>query len=99
MSGTTEKLLELLREGQWTTPSWSTTVTVEGVTDEMTIIPESENGPMLRIAAKTKEGTVIHTREMNLSAVDGMIGKLIKMRDLMAQMKDNHAATNNQSGG
>lgn len=87
MSRATEKLLDLLREGQWTTPSWSTTVTVEGVTDEMTIIPETENGPMLRIAAKSKDGSVIHTREMNIAAVDGMIGKLIKMRDLMATMK------------
>lgn len=87
MSRATERLLDLLREPQWVTPSWSTTVTVENATEEMVIIPETENGPMLRITAKTKDGNVLHTREMNLAAVDGTIGRLIKMRDLMATMK------------
>jgi Mg/Co/Ni transporter MgtE len=93
MSRVTEKFLDLLHEQQLSAPSWTVaTIRIDDVVDEMTIIPEGEHGPMLRIAAKTKDGSVLHTREMNLSAVDGMIGKLIKMRDLMAKLKDGGAS-------
>jgi hypothetical protein len=55
--------------------------------EEISIIPETEHGPMLQIISKDGNGIVIHLTRMNLAAVDQRIGELIKMRDHMAQMK------------
>ena len=87
MKSATDKLLDLLREGQWTTPQFSRVEVVVNATQEMRILPETKNGPMLEVVSKDENDTVIHRTQMNLSAVDHLIGKLIKMRDHMAQMK------------
>jgi hypothetical protein len=60
---------------------------IVNATEGMSIIPDTEHGPMLEISSKDEHGTVIHRTRMNLAAVDDLIGKLIKMRDHMAQMK------------
>jgi hypothetical protein len=56
--------------------------------EEISIIPETEHGPMLQIASKDENGVVIHLTRMNLAAVDQRISELIKMRDHMVQMKE-----------
>jgi hypothetical protein len=67
-----------------------TTVTFEKVdaTEELRIIPDTLNGPMLEIAQKNVHGVVLFSLRYNLTAVDELIGKLIKMRDHMDQMKN-----------
>jgi hypothetical protein len=86
--GSDYTLLDLLKESAWTAPTWRTIrQEIVDPTEEMSIIPETEHGPMLEITSKDKDGTVVHRRRMNLAAVDDEIGKLIKMRDHMAAMK------------
>ena len=87
-------LLDLLRDSQWTTPTW--TVREEKIInaiDEMSIIPDTEHGPMLEIATKNQQGVTIYKRRLNLEAVDGEIGKLIRMRDLMEPMRKKQTDT------
>jgi hypothetical protein len=89
MSKLTEKLLDLVgSESEWSMPSLA--YSLEKLTDatqEMVIIPETPNGPMLEISTKSAQGTTLHKLRLNLPAVDELIGKLIKMRDYMARMK------------
>jgi hypothetical protein len=60
---------------------------IVNATEEMSIIPDTEHGPMLEIGSRDESGMVIYRQRMNLATVDDLIGKLIKMRDHMAQMK------------
>jgi len=91
-------LLDLLREPSWSASEWRT-ITYEAVNalEEMAIIPETEHGPMLEISSRDKDGKVLHRRRMNLAAVDDLIGKLIKMRDLMAPMQKEKANGNDSN--
>lgn len=85
----TDGLLDLIRSN-WSTPSWPTVtrqLVKVSVEHEMVIVPETPNGPMLEIVMKDGSGEVVFKQRLNLPAVDELIGKLIKMRDHMAQMK------------
>ena len=86
---TSDRLLDLLREPQWTIPVPTVTKKLVKMssTEEMVIVPETPHGPMLEIASKDESGDTVFKQRLNLAAVDDLIGRLIKMRDLMAQMK------------
>jgi len=75
------------QEPQWTTPYVTRKLVKMEVTDELSIVPDTPNGPMLQIVIKDTDGDVVFKQRYNLAAVDELIGKLIKMRDHMAQMK------------
>lgn len=85
-----DKLLELLREPGWSSPSWVTRPRLVSLqtTSEMSIIPldGKHKCPMLKIECKTEQGEGVFVETLNLAAVDDRIGELIKMRDLMEQM-------------
>lgn len=85
-----DRLMDWLGESEWSTPTFST-VTRRMVkmttTEEMAIIPDTEHGPMLEISLKDSDGELAFRQRLSLGAVDDLIGKLIKMRDHMAQMK------------
>ena len=87
MSRGVDKLLELLREPDWTTPTVTKRLVKMQLSDEFSIVPDTPHGPMLQIVMRDSDGDVAFKQRMNLSAVDDLIGKLIKMRDHMAQMK------------
>jgi hypothetical protein len=85
MSRVTEKFLDLLSQSEWS--SWSMPTKKIDINEQMAIVPDTEHGPMLEISASNGQGLVLYQRCLNLAAVDDEIGKLIKMRDHMAQMK------------
>jgi hypothetical protein len=90
MSQGIRKLAELFREfhePHWASLPTLTTASICDAEQEMKIIPETEHGPMLEITERAKDGSAFHSQRLNLAAVDDLIGKLIKMRDHMAQMK------------
>lgn len=85
-----DRLFEMMtRDSLWTTTAPTTTVRYEKIEhiEQLSIIPDTEHGPMLEIASKNKEGITLYAQRLNLAAVDDLIGRLIKMRDHMAQMK------------
>jgi hypothetical protein len=57
------------------------------VSEEMVIVPDTAHGPMLELRMKDEDGDTVFKQRLNLGAVDELIGRLIKMRDHMAQMK------------
>lgn len=86
-----DRLFDLVdRQSLWsTTMPTTTTVSYEKVetTEQMSILPDTPNGPMLEVATKNKQGVVMVSQRYNLPAVDDLIGKLIKYRDMMATME------------
>jgi hypothetical protein len=87
MSRGIDKLIDLMREPQWSMPTATRTLVKIDAAPEMAIVPETPNGPVLEMTTQDGEGNVILKQRWNLPAVDDLIGKLIKMRDHMAQMK------------
>lgn len=85
-----DRLFDMMtRDSLWTSTA-APTVTFAKVdtSEEMRILPDTPNGPMLEIAQKNPQGVVLVAQRYNLYAVDDLIGRLIKMRDHMAQMTD-----------
>lgn len=90
---TIDRLLDMMSgQSLWTTamPTWTTISTpqkIQNTTEELRILPDTPNGPMLEMVTQSAEGVELFKQRLNLAAVDDLIGKLIKMRDLMAVMK------------
>lgn len=90
MSRSIDRLLDLLNGGPtWTsfTPTVTRSLVKMECAEEMAIIPDTKNGPMLEISFKDGGDLPVFRQRLNLTGVDELIGKLIKMRDHMAQMK------------
>lgn len=85
-----DRLLDMVTRDSlwWSTSIPTTTLAKIETTEEMRILPDTANGPMLEIAQKNAQGVVVAAYRYNLPAVDELIGKLIKMRDHMARMTD-----------
>lgn len=90
-----DKLLDFINQQSLRTTTMPTAAQVvmmptkvDGFIEEMRIIPDTPNGPMLEIVTKSKDGIELFKQRFNLVAVDDLIGKLIKHRDLMAAMKE-----------
>lgn len=75
-----KELQDLMKDGSVTVSRVETKVT-----QKFSILPD--DGPLLKIEEIAEDGRTVSACTMNLSAVDDFIGKLIKMRDLMAAMK------------
>lgn len=87
MSRGIDRLFDLMvGQSQWTT----TGLVKVPTTEEMTIAPDTPNGPMLQISKKDADGVVVYVEKLNLPAVDDLIGRLIKMRDHLATIMEKH---------
>lgn len=75
----------------WTTtmPTVTRTMVKVSTTEQMAIIPDGPDGPMLEISFNDGSDLPVMRQRLNLAAVDDLIGKLIKMRDRMAAIKEN----------
>lgn len=90
MSGI-DRLFDLItRDSLWTTtmPTVTRTMVKVSTTEQMAIIPDVPDGPMLEISFNDGSDLPVMRQRLNLAAVDDLIGKLIKMRDRMAAMKE-----------
>lgn len=97
-----DRLLDFMsQQSVWTTPPTATFTVpqkIQNATEELRIIPGTPNGPMLEIVTSNGHGAELFKQRLNLAAVDDLIGKLIKMRDLMSQIKESPNDTDNKIG-
>lgn len=94
-----DRLLDMVSRDSlwWTPPAPITTLTKVDTTEEMRILPDTPHGPMLEVAQKNSQGVEMVVLRYSLAAVDQLIGKLITMRDHMANIKGDGAGPMNVS--